>query len=757
MPWGWTLLDDPQILARLILIFRSEYQEYSVQLQDLFNHWEGSAPTQDSLHEAFRTAHNLKGAAGAIGLMPIAHLAHNFESLLQKLRSAERSFDPEVIDIGYAFLSQIEQWLGSPVVDWTAEADSEIDGWIETWLQGSAKPTSEGAHPRLREEGAGPEGVPALGRGGSPTGEAGFVRVAVPKLESILSDITELTLAQSRMRHRQSEVDEAFRQLQGMQKDWERLYSLQRKAARESGRKSLKLLEVLEHQRGQFRHFHSWFRAHRSQLLSDGQMLELSLEHLCEEAHGLHLVPLGQLFDGIERQVRDLARRLGKKVKLEVSGRETHLDRRLIEAIRDPLMHLIRNCMDHGLESEHERKAAGKSPIGKLSLSASQRGQRILLEVTDDGSGIDWAKVKERAEALGWLTDPTGDGGGECGPDKLANFIFRPGFSTCDVVTEVSGRGYGLDIVEASVEALHGRVDVSSLLGRGTTFRLTLPLTQATLHSLIVRCASRTYGIAIGEVERALRINPAMCERVGNSLALRDGSQLLPLMSLAQLLGAPADRPDSEWAIVISPGHTPVGLLVDQIMGEQELVVKSLGPLFASLAQYEGGAVMEDGQVVLLLNPLELLRGGRERLPRAPLHIGRPQPTRVKRKILVIDDSITSRTLEKSILENAGYDVVTCSNGEDGVRLARTADCQLVVSDVEMPRMDGFQLARHIKSDPATKHLRVVLVTSRASTEDRAKGLEVGADAYVVKGEFDETQFLEMVHHFLDGMEEPTQ
>jgi two-component system, chemotaxis family, sensor kinase CheA len=452
------------------------------------------------------------------------------------------------------------------------------------------------------------------------------------------------------------------------------------------------------------------------------------LGELQEAAIGLRTLPLAAIAGRFPRAVRDLAAAEGKDVELTVSGSETELDRVILEGLAEPLVHLLRNAVAHGIEGPGERARAGKPPTGRIDLCAAQRGHLVAVLVRDDGRGVS-PELLERARREG----------------SLADVLAGAGFSTAEEVSELSGRGVGLDAVKRHVESLGGSLEVGSEPGRGTTVTLLLPSTLALLDVLLVERSGQVFGVPLAAVDEAVLPERILALAGETAVDLRGAS--LPLHDLADLLGAPA--PPLERlapALVLSASGRRLAVRCDRLIGDEEVVVKPLGPLLEGTPGYLGAAVLGDGSVALLLDPAHLVRS-RQRVSaaRPPAADEQAAPT-----VLVVEDSLMVRELQRGILAAAGYRVVTARDGRDALEKIRAnAAIELVVTDLEMPELDGLGLTRAIRADPAKSALPVVVVTSRGDEDDRRRGIEAGADTYIVKSAYDQQALLDAVRRLL--------
>ncbi|MCK8496436.1 hybrid sensor histidine kinase/response regulator [Myxococcus fulvus] len=476
----------------------------------------------------------------------------------------------------------------------------------------------------------------------------------------------------------------------------------------------------------------------------DSEQLALVAQVARDDLRDLRMVPASQLLEPLRRTVREVSARLNKDVALELAGGEVRLDRRILDALKDPLLHLVRNAIDHGLETPDERRQAGKPETGRLTVRVEPRGARIAVVVEDDGYGLSPQRVRATAVRRGLLTE---DAAAKLSDAQAARLVFQPGFSTREQVTATSGRGVGLDVVQATAARLQGSVDVEFWAGRGTRFTVDLPLTLAAALGLLVRTGTTVSAIPSDSVERVMRLTPDDVGTVAGRVVARvDGSQLT-FLPLAEAIGLPRlplaiESGRVQTAALVVVGGDKVLYAIDEVVGQQEIVVRSLGKHLQSVRHLAGAAVLDDGRVVPVLNAPELVRAARPETRSMATESRRP-------RILVCDDALTTRFAMKSLLEIAGFPVVTAADGEEAWGILERTSCQLVVSDWQMPRLDGVGLARRIKSHPTLHSTPIILVTSLDSPEDRAAGLEAGADGYLVKREVERGRLLELVRQLL--------
>ena len=466
----------------------------------------------------------------------------------------------------------------------------------------------------------------------------------------------------------------------------------------------------------------------------------------------MRLVPAANILRPMARSVRDIARELGKKVNLTVQGDDIELDRIVLDGVRAPLMHILRNAIDHGIEDPETRVSRGKEGTGKLLVEVRSQGSQIIMSVKDDGEGIRPEAIGKAALRKQLVTQQELDNMDRA---EILDLIFRPGFSSKEVVTDISGRGVGLDVVKEGLRELKGEVRIETEEEKGTEFILQLPLTLATDHGLLVAVGDNQFAIPTTYVVRVMEVSHQEMIHVEGSYAVVHEGKPLPLRDLSAVLELgelDTSTSDSISMVLVSNERDTVAFLVDEIIGERELIIKPFHSPLESVRNISGGAFMGNGDMVMVLNPTDLVNTalGVQSQFKVREALEKIEEEQQQKHLLVVDDSITTRILEQSILENAGYKVTVAVDGRQAWELVQKSDFDLVVSDIEMPFMTGFELAGNIKQADASKDTPVILVSSLAQDEHKKKGLEVGADAYIVKGQFETKALLDAVRRLLD-------
>ncbi len=456
----------------------------------------------------------------------------------------------------------------------------------------------------------------------------------------------------------------------------------------------------------------------------------------------VRMVPFNSITDRLYRIVRQTGKELGKRANLELSGTSVELDRSVLEKMTAPFEHLLRNAMAHGLEVEQDRSSLGKEPIGEIRLSLRQENNEVVFDLSDDGAGLNFPALKEKAVALGLLQAQDG-----ASDDQLAQLIFASGISTAKEVTEVAGRGIGMDIVRSEIAALGGRIDVISHPGKGTKFTIHLPLTLAVTQVLMVRCGEATYALPGAMVEQVRQVKTAEMEEFYRSRMIQWQDKQYPLHYLPQLLNTSAPAGENQArnsVLLLRSGEARMALHIDELLGNQEAVVKNIGPQLARLAGIAGATVRGDGRVVLILNPLQISQSV---FVSAPIKSDAELPRRLP-LVMVVDDSLTVRKITTRMLTRAGYEVVTAKDGVDALEQLNDVSPTVMLLDVEMPRMDGFELTKRLRQDSKTKQLPIIMITSRTADKHRDHAMQLGVNAYLGKP-YQEDDLLDRIADFV--------
>lgn len=688
--------------------FVEEARDRLKSLGNLLVRLEENPQSPAIINDIFREAHSLKGSAQMLGFTDISEIAHQLEELFIAAKKDLRVVDARAFDLVFRSLDL-----------------------ITTRVEGLAHGTPSPANAQATEA---PKAEPPRRR--SKGGQS--LRVAIEKLDSLTHLAPEMVIQSLKATERHAElrrIELSVARLRDRVRE-ARLAPPARSRTNELGDYADALDAITRR-----------MRALVTSVSDDQARLTLITEELRQHVIDLTMLPVSTVFDTFPRAVRDLSRSFGKEVELTMTGGGTELEKRVIDKMADPLVHLVRNAIDHGLESPEERVRLGKPPAGSLSIAAEQRGNRVHITVRDDGRGIDADAVRAAAvrKGFGSASDLA-----QWTNERLFNLIFEPGFSTRTEVTDVSGRGVGMDVVRVVADNLGGFVRVQSEAGRGTTVILDLPLSLALLRVVLVEANGETAAIPTAAIRRILPGAP------GPSRATEDiEGETVPIAALSALLGqAPSPAPDDATpSLVLIESHGDrFGIVVDAVFEEQELVFQELrGPLGDGVT-LAGAALLGNGDIVPILDIQALAARIAQGVAAvaAPPAAARSDAAPAAR-VLVVEDSLVAAEMHRGILAGAGYEIGMAQDGVEAIEQLRRGEWDLVVTDIDMPRMNGIELISRMRTDPRLRHTPVIVVSSRDSGDFRQRGLDAGADAFMSKGEFDQEMVLQAVRLLIAG------
>ena len=728
------------IKARLLATFRVEAEEHLQAITaNLLALDRGLPPAEASglVEATFREVHTLKGAARSVSLMDVEALCQALESLLSRMTRGHLALSRRLLQRLQEGADGVARLLAggeAPVLVRDLIARLEHAG--DDPAAGAAELVATPGPPAEAHSGPAAAWLPATDT----------IRLPTAKLDTLLLQAEELLAPKLAAAERAREVRALVEALSRCRAVQHRTRTGQRPSG-SNGWAAGSPAGLDSELRG----LEAQARELAGHLVRDERMISGTVDGLQEEMRRLRMMPASTVLDLFPRMVQDLAREQGKEVEGVAGGADLEVDRRVLETMKAPLIHLVRNAVDHGIELPEARAQAGKPPRGRVAVTvASLEGNRIEIRVEDDGCGIDLAQVKAAAIRGRLLTAEEVQALTE---EEALALVYRSGLSTSSIITDVSGHGLGLAIVKERAEQVGGQIHLETRVGAGTTVRMVLPATIATFRGLRVQAGGQSFLLPTEAAERAIRIAPQDVERVEGREAIRRNGHPLAVARLAGLLGLPerADPPEprsKQPCVIVGAGEERVGLLVEEVLGDREVLVKELGPPLVRVRNIAGAGLLGTGQVVLILRPADLLRSAWER-PGAPAAVTAPGEEAGQKVILVVDDSITTRTMEKNLLETAGYQVRVAVDGVEAWTLLKSEEFDLVLSDVDMPRLDGFELTARIRADRKLAELPVVLVTALESREDKERGIEVGANAYVIKSSFDQSNLLEIIRRLV--------
>lgn len=781
--------DNEELLKRLLAIFQVEAAEHLKAMSSLLQALAQAADSERPglVETLFREAHSLKGAARSVNLYAVESLCKALEGVLAELKN--RRIGPLPADwfaTMYRATDALEGLLAGDAG--TTRGQTDVDGIVRQLERleipaptvppaPTASPSGESGAVDANER---PAAIPVPLVSTSPpvpqerlertltlpSGDS--VRVSTARLAALQVQTEELLALKFSAAHLASELRALGADVAQWRKAWGRTARdgrmLRRMQEKHGGAQSAKaklafdrLFDAVERDEQAAKSFAERLRAVERSAEQERRSLAGLVDALQDGVRQALMLPFASLLELFPKLVRDLARDSGKDVVLRIDGAAIEVDRGVLEQMKDPLIHLVRNAIDHGIESPDVRRRAGKPVPARIAIGVTPKeGNRVELVLADDGAGVNLEKLRGAAERLGLVVAKDA---AALGRDELLALMFESGLSTSPILTDLSGRGLGLAIVREKVERLGGSVGVELPATGGTLFRIVLPTTLATFRGLLVGV-----GGGVGEregqesqfilpsrsVERVLRVTAAGVKTVENREAVEIGGQAVALAYLADVLGLPRAAANGTYLqlVVLEGLGKRIAFAVDAILGDQEVLVKSLGPQLRRVPNVAGATVLGPGRVVPILNVADLLKSAQRALPLpVPIAVGSSPGT--TRSLLVAEDSVTARALLKSILESTGYRVTTAVDGIDALTALRSGQFDLVVSDVEMPRMDGFELTARIRADKKLADLPVVLVTALESREHKERGIEAGANAYIVKSSFDQSNLFEVIRRLV--------
>ncbi len=779
------------IRQKLLATFQIEHRDHVEQIRSLLALIGKTTgpPAGPEFDEAFRRAHSLKGAARAVDLEAVEGLAHRLETLFSRVRQGALPLDATVAEVVGKALDASEDCVAALGDNRPVSAVGPALAALERVL--GIEPAPALAEARKTAPPENPASVPLF----QPLDT---VRITTRNFDGLLRSSGRLIAETQRQGQVTAQLNALARQIATLEKAAEQALRVAAREFRDPARRdfprvrasleSLKLrARSLSRQAGAVR---------RIEQRTAWTMSALGAQ-LRQDVWQARMVPAESLFEGYRKIMRDLAGDESKEIEFRATAAGIHADRGVLDALKDPLMHALRNAVSHGIETPRERLANGKAAAGLVTLRIDAQGQRLTVAIEDDGRGIDLAKIAQVAVRQGIVSESEA---AHSSPRDLARILFRPGFSTAPSITSLAGRGMGLSVVFEAVRRLQGNLDIQPREGPGTALLLSVPLSISTHRLLLVTSAGQPFGVPIHWIERLERIKLSRLGSVEGRPVISFDGQPVPVLRLRHFLGsepspanaapagsspaqsarpAPPNQPvprsrrapfsasaaeartapssvvrastsdDDLRIMVLRSNGTRVAVAVDAFLKETEAVIQDLGPAAPPDGRISGGFLLDDGAVAFVLNPLELLEGSWRRQERTPVLPAEPQPKLEPPSILVVDDSMTTRTLEKSILEAHGYRVRVAVDGVEALALLRAAPSDLVISDIQMPRMDGFELLEAIKMDPRLSAIPVIVVTSLDRREDRERGLALGAGAYIVKRKFDQGELLAAIRQIL--------
>ena len=794
------LPEDAEVGDEVLEFFVPEAEEHLQTVTECLLALEGS-PNLEEINRLFRSMHTIKGSAAQVGLHRLSAVAHRVEDLIGQLRDGALHPSAEIVDICLESVDVLKkflhrQWAGD--LEMRAAVDPLLARIAEYVPEGAAETVSEGAAATNADSGASEAAAPtaaAKRTKQAPLPQAKSVRISLDRLDRMMNAVGELVINRTRMVGRLAELTKLVEilnfsksRLSGKVSEFQEKHEFSRiRPSLLSGPFAPQMdtfrppftsmpqmissdsLEFSELEMDRYDDFSILSRS-LTEISADVNVVLTQLEgfmgrvdsdideftklahHLQDEITAARMVPIGNLYTRLSRTVRDAANATGKPIELSLEGSNTELDNNIIQHVSDPLIHLVRNAVAHGVEEPQTRQRAGKSEKGHISVRAYHRGNHIFIEVEDDGRGIDYDGVRQRVVEMGAMSPVAA---AELSERELREFLFRPGFTTASSMSELAGRGVGLDVVRANVHALNGEIEVRSEPGHGACFTVKVPLTLIISQALFVRCGKSTFALPLAVVEEIRRLKPSEIEDVGGKLLTRVRDVVTEVVRLDVQLGLAQLEPINGYfhMVIVKVAGRQVGVVVEEVLGKDEIVIKNLGDYLRGVKLFPGTTIAPDGSLILLIDLNRLASAetaernallssspaARVFAPGAEAVAAGSIPSEAvdavvdERVVVVADDSISVRKFVGRMLEKAGYRVKLASDGLEASEIVAQIGCHLVVTDLEMPRMNGYELMSHLRQDPVLRKIPVLVVTSRAGAKHRDRAMKEGASAFLTK------------------------
>jgi two-component system chemotaxis sensor kinase CheA len=767
---------EEEFLKRLLATFKIEAEEHVTGISLGLIELEKQPPPdrqKEIIEVIFREAHSLKGAARSVNLSNIELVCQAMESLFAALKRGEMALSTPLFDLLNDAIDIVNKLLSTPDTALTPEDRSGVQAMTQKLADAAKRqiPPSackeQGTEPQPPiEYGAGSEPHPQPEPQHAPLAEKAYagtetIRIPLAKLDSILLKSEELISAKLAARQHANLARELKAMLDSWKEQWSKFTSESHKSSQATAGKTtmtgsastVKINEFFALNQNFSRNLESKLLGLRKTTDEDFRSISGMVDNLLDDMKNVMLFPFSSVLGTFPKLVRDIAREQGKEIDFNMQGGDIEIDKRILQEIKDPLIHLVRNSIDHGIETKEARKQKKKPEKGRLKIIVSQKDSgKVEIIIADDGAGINIDKVKGSAIKQGIITE---DQATTLSNEDALNLIFESGITTSAILTTVSGRGLGMAIVREKIEKLGGTISIQTAPDEGVTFKLLLPLTLATFRGILIQSGGQVFSVPTMNIERIGRIPRKEVRTVENRETVPLHGKAVSLARLDEVLELPQKPSDEEEAfinvMIVSAGDKSIAFKIDEMLYEDEILLKNLGKQLTRVRNIAGATVLGSGRVIPILNVSDLIKsalkmsagGGRI----AVVEKGKKEAK--KQSILVVEDSITARTLFVNILESVGYNITAAVDGVDAFTKLGEGEFALVVSDIQMPRMNGFELTEKIRADKKYENIPVVIVTGLESPEDKKRGIEVGANAYIVKSSFDQSNLLEVIKRLI--------
>ncbi|MFC1621490.1 response regulator [Candidatus Omnitrophota bacterium] len=739
---------------KIISIFKSEAEDYIQKLNEGFLALEKNPKDLSQVKELLRIAHSLKGASRGLGFNEIQDIAHKMEDVLNAIEKSQTSPDSKIIlkkeQISKLLIGcdDIDKVLKDVIQDKKISIDvKKTCDILDTIFKEEEKDREKSEIKDFKSKQL-PDTEISEKLIEKPTLVLEeYIKVSTSKISKILNLIGELIISKMESSQKVTLARKMSKLTIDLQNNIKSLSTDLRKCFDVKANQEIynTLHQCIENINNIQDEASNLFQ----KVSSEAMHLDPIIEALQQRAKEMRMLPCSTIFETFPRLIRDIALKQKKEVELIIKGGDAELDRKVLGLVKSPLIHILRNCVDHGIELTEERKKAGKNIAGTITLSARQEGDSVFIVVEDDGRGLDVSQIKQVAlskdivtkEQLGSMSDK-----------EAANLIFKDGFSTSKIITDVSGRGVGLDVVRNEIEKLKGSVSIESDKSIGTKVILKIPLTIAVIKALMVEIQGYIFAIPMLSIEETGRLNINAVSTIESKMVAQIKGRSTPLVHLRDILELPSGQVkqdiDHLSVVIVSSLDKRIAFIVDNIVGEQDIFMKNLSLDLGKIKNVSGAAILGTGQVVVILDVADMLVSARVAHP-AALPQRAVEKEKKGKEILIVEDSLTTRELERSILESRGYTVDTAIDGIEALAKLRNKKFDLLTIDVEMPRMGGFALCGKLKKDKNFKDIPIIIITTKETEEDKRRGIEVGAQAYIVKGRFDQTNLIDTIERLI--------
>ena len=770
----------PDVLKDLIAIFKAETEDHLTKLDNGLVELEKQPDNVELVSDLNREVHTLKGAARVFGFCEIQDIAHRIEDIFEEVAGKRAVFSSFIAEKIFKGLDAIRTILEKIVQEKEIDVDaSDMCRELEECISGTqgvrTQEKRETGHKGEKEVGATRfRAVETQEKGGQGKEHEGgntqdevvdriseavaphpsaqmeeYIRVPLSRVDKLLYLVGEVVINRMKASAMIVQAKRVSKLSKEVQKSISSLSEAIKKEFSPQDGEATKLLSQCDAQMQKLKEHTLKLYDHVS---TQAYQFDPVIDELQAKMKEIKMLPLSTIVEGFPRMVRDIASQQGKEVNLVISGEETEIDKKVLEGIKTSLIHILRNCIDHGIEGPDVRVALGKQRYGTINVSAFHEADNVVITVEDDGRGMDIDQIKETALNKRLVSSYDLEGMTD---KEILNIVFMNGYSTSPVVTDVSGRGMGLNIVRRDITNLKGRVMLDTQKNRETKFTLILPLTIAIIQVLLVEVQNMLFALPMLSITESVKVNMDDVSTIEGRMAIQLREHIVPLVRLNEVLQLPPARDEegkakNEMSVVIATSlDSRVGFIVDEIVGEEEVFIKSLGKHLGKVKNVSGVIIMATGEVAVVLDIADLIAHSALSLPQVT---GKRRASKVERKekrILVVEDAFSTRELEKNILETHGYLVDTAVDGLDALDRMTGTKYDLIVSDIEMPRMDGFELCRTLKKKEGYKDIPFVMVTALQKEEDKRRGIEVGAAAYIIKSAFEQMNLLETIERLV--------